>query len=91
MTGGGFVASAGIDLTTIAFSASTTIGYAPNSGNTGGTITVSDGTHQALITVVGQFAAADFHTASDFSGGTLVTDPTLSGAALTTFLASQHT
>lgn len=91
-----FVATPGIDLKNVAFETSggsitDTIGYAPNSGNTGGTITVNDGTHQATITVVGQFTAGDFHLASDFSGGTFVTDPSLSGTALATFLASQHT
>lgn len=80
----------GIDLSGIAFGPNTTLGYAPNSANTGGTLAVSDGQHNAAIALLGQYAAADFHAQSDFAGGTLVTDPTLSGAALTTFLASPH-
>jgi hypothetical protein len=35
--------------------------------------------------------AGDFHAACDFHGGTLVTDPALTGAALATFVASPHT
>jgi hypothetical protein len=35
--------------------------------------------------------AADFQAASDFHCGTLVIDPTLTGAFLTAFVASPHT
>jgi hypothetical protein len=85
------VATQGIDLTTVAFGAGTTLGYTPNSDNSAGTVSVSDGTHDATISLIGQYAMADFHMASDMHGGTLVSDPSLTGAALTTFLASPHT
>jgi uncharacterized repeat protein (TIGR03803 family) len=81
----------GIDLTSIAFGANTTLGYAANQDNSGGLLTVSDGTNSSVITLLGQYAAADFHAGSDFHGGTLVTDPSLTGAAAATFLASSHT
>ena len=81
----------GIDLANIAFGPSTTLGYAANSDNSGGLLTVSDGTHTSVITLLGQYAAADFHAWSDFHGGTLITDPALTGAAAATFLASSHT
>lgn len=81
----------GIDLANVAFGPSLTLGYAANQDNSGGLLTVSDGTHSSVITLLGQYAAADFHTWSDFHGGTLVTDPGLTGAAAATFLASQHT
>lgn len=81
----------GIDLANIAFGPSLTLGYAANQDNSGGLLTVSDGNHSSVITLLGQYAAADFHTWSDFHGGTLVTDPGLTGAAAATFLASQHT
>ena len=57
-----------------------TLGYAANAGGTGGTLTVSDGTHSASLALLGQYAAADFATAADTSGGTVVTlaDPTQS-------------
>jgi uncharacterized repeat protein (TIGR03803 family) len=81
----------GIDLANIAFGPSLTLGYAANQDNSGGLLTVSDGNHSSVITLLGQYAAADFHTWSDFHSGTLVTDPGLTGAAAATFLASQHT
>ncbi|QPF89873.1 beta strand repeat-containing protein [Bradyrhizobium commune] len=81
----------GIDLTNVAFGASTTLGYAANPDNSGGLLTVSDGTHSSAITLLGQYAAADFHAWSDFHSGTLVTDPALTGAAAATFLSSPHT
>ena len=81
----------GIDLASIAFGPITTLGYAANQDNSGGLLTVSDGTHSSAITLLGQYAAADFHASSDFHGGTLITDPALTGAAAATFLASSHT
>lgn len=81
----------GIDLHTISFGPQTTLAYAPNTDNSGGTISVSDGTHNASIALLGQYAEADFHTATDFHGGTYITNPHLTGAALAAFLSSAHT
>ncbi|MDR3466110.1 MAG: hypothetical protein P4M07_09215 [Xanthobacteraceae bacterium] len=81
---------AGIDLSSVAFGADTTLAYAANSGNSGGALSVTDGTHAATIALIGQYAAVDFALSSDGHGGTLVSDPHLTGAALTTFLASPH-
>jgi hypothetical protein len=64
-----------IDLGDIGFGANTTLGYAANSSNTGGMLSVSDGTHLANIALLGQYAAASFVAASDGHGGTLITDP----------------
>jgi hypothetical protein len=64
-----------IDLAAIGFGANTTLGYTPNNGNTGGTLTVSDGTHTASLALLGQYMAASFATASDGHGGTLISDP----------------
>jgi hypothetical protein len=75
----------------VSYGAGTTLGYAPNAGNTGGTVSVTDGTHTETIALIGQYAAANFATLSDGHGGTLVADPSLTGAALTTFLSSPHT
>jgi hypothetical protein len=44
-----------------------TVAYAANGVGTGGTLTVSDGTHTASLALLGQYAAADEH------GGTLLT------------------
>ena len=45
----GFGAQNHIDLPSIAFGAPTTLGYTENSTNTGGTLTISDGSHAASI------------------------------------------
>jgi hypothetical protein len=55
--------------------AHTTIGYSPNGANTGGTLNVSDGTHFAALSLLGQYIAGNFSIASDGHGGTLITDP----------------
>jgi hypothetical protein len=49
-----------------------------NADGTGGTLTLSDGTHSASLALLGQYAAADFAAALDAGGGTVVTlaDPT---------------
>ncbi|WP_445217126.1 beta strand repeat-containing protein [Bradyrhizobium sp. Pa8] len=67
-----------IDLGDILFSDdSTSLAYSQNNDNTGGTLTVSDGTHVATLHLLGQYTAADFAIASDGHGGTLLTDPAL--------------
>jgi hypothetical protein len=77
-TVGGFTGYAAIDLADIAGGAGATLGYAANADNTGGTLTLGDGTHIANLELLGQYAAADFATSADAGGGTLVTlaDPT---------------
>jgi len=57
----------------------------PNGVNLEGTLTVSDGTHTANIGLIGQYFASNFKLATDFHGGTLVTDT--ASAASTSFLA----
>ncbi len=59
----------------IIFGESTTLAYVANAGNTGGTLTVSGGTHVASLTLLGQYTAGDFALSSDGHGGTLVSDP----------------
>ncbi|HEV2159968.1 hypothetical protein [Bradyrhizobium sp.] len=67
-----------IDLGDILFSdGATSLAYAQNNDNTGGTLTVSDGTHIATLSLLGQYSAADFALSSDGHGGTLLTDPGL--------------
>ena len=50
----GFTGQNLLDLADIAFGSHTTLGYAANSNNTDGTLTVSDGTHTANIALLGQ-------------------------------------
>lgn len=62
----------GIDLQTVAFGANTTLGFVENMNNTQGVLTVSDGTHTAMITLLGQYTTASFQDESDGGSGTLV-------------------
>ena len=64
-----------LDLADISLGSNTTLGYVANSNNTGGTLTVNDGTHTANIALLGQYMAASFVTSADGLGGTLVQDP----------------
>ena len=48
---------------------------------TGGTLTVTDGTHTAKITLVGDYKASTFTASGDGHGGVLVTDPPGGGGA----------
>ena len=64
-----------LDLADIAYVASNKPGYMPNSGNTGGTLSVTDSTHTANIALLGNYMASSFVPSSDGHGGTLITDP----------------
>jgi len=68
----GFDAGDGLDLADIACGANETLGFAANPNGSGGTLTVSDGTHTASLALLGQYAAAGFTTAVDANGGTIV-------------------
>jgi len=71
----GFAGQDQIDLGDIACSdITTTLDYWMNSDNSGGTLTVSDGTHTANLALLGQYMASSFATASDGHGGTLITE-----------------
>ncbi|SFV19343.1 autotransporter passenger strand-loop-strand repeat-containing protein [Bradyrhizobium arachidis] len=63
-----------IDLRDIAFGAGTTLGYAADPGNGGGTLTISDGVNSASLALLGQYSAANFALASDGHGGTMITE-----------------
>ena len=73
----GFTGQDQLDLADIAFGSNTTLGYAANNNNTGGTLTVSDGTHTANIALFGQYTAASFVMSADGFGGTLIHDTPL--------------
>ena len=73
----GFGGQDQLDLGDIAFGANSTIGYAANADNSGGTLTVSDGVNTANIALLGQYMASSFATTSDGHGGTMITDPVL--------------
>jgi hypothetical protein len=70
----GFGAKNGIDLSQVAFGANTTLGYAENASQTGGTLTVTDGTHAANIALLGNYMTSTLVTGADGHGGTLITE-----------------
>ena len=70
----GFGAQDVIDLPGIAFDAQTTLGYLPNSNQTGGTLSLTDGAQSAKIALLGNYMASSFAVASDNHGGTMVTE-----------------
>ena len=85
----GFDGNDVLDLADLAFGSNTTLGYAANSNNTGGTLTASDGTHTANIELLGQYMASSFAMSADGVGGTLIHD--LAPATLThTLTQPQH-
>ena len=84
--GGRLVAGFGmpslIDLRDIAFiSGTTTLNWMQT--GTSGTLTVTDGTPAttANITLLGQYAAGNFHIGNDGAGGTVVSDPPVSSTS----------
>jgi hypothetical protein len=64
-----------IDLTDMQFASLQAPTYTPNADNSGGTLSVSDGTRTANIALLGQYMAGSFATSADGHGGTLITDP----------------
>jgi hypothetical protein len=69
-----------------------TITGASAAGGSGGTLSISDGTHTANLALLGQYAASGFAAAPDAGGGTLVTYAVAQGGSDTaTWLTSpQH-
>ena len=72
----GFGSQDQLDLTDIAFSPNTTLGYSANSNsnNSGGNLMVSDSVHTASIALFGNYMASLFVTSSDGHGGTLISE-----------------
>ncbi len=60
-----------IDVTTLAFGRNTKLNYHQDN-NQSGTLTITDGTHTAALTLLGQYAGS-FTAHSDFAGGTIIT------------------
>jgi hypothetical protein len=68
----GLGAQNGIDLSTIAFGVHTTLGYSPNNNNTGGTLSITNGSQTASIALLGNYMASSFVMESDNHGGTMI-------------------
>ena len=58
----------------MSFGANTTLGYAENKSQTGGTLSVGNGSQTAAIALLGNYMASSFVVASDLHGGTLITE-----------------
>lgn len=66
-----FNGKASVDLSGFAATA-TTIGFSEDQSGGFGTLTVTSGSHQTALILMGQYAAADFHAANDGHGGTVI-------------------
>jgi autotransporter passenger strand-loop-strand repeat protein len=78
----GFHLGEEIDLRGLAFnSSSSTLTWkqTTSGANASGTLTVKEGTSSTALTLVGSYTLSNFHATSDGHGGTLITDPCLSG------------
>jgi len=81
ITGFSLTGGTSLDLRDIGFASS---GEATFSGTaTSGTLTVTDGTHTAHITLMGDYLSSTFIASSDGQGGVTVIDPTKGGSAST--------
>ena len=87
----GFGAQNAIDLPGIAFEPQTTLGYLPNSNQTGGTLSVTDGSHSASIALLGNYIASSFATAGDGHGGTMVVAEPSQNGTQSLLTNPQHT
>ena len=86
MSFGGLVAGFGLpdalDLRDISYvSGTTSATFVEAPSNLSGTLTVTDGTHTANLTLLGLYAPGNFTLSSDLHGGTIVNDPPLAVAA----------
>ena len=67
----GFAKGDTIDVAPVPFGLATMLNFAQT--GSGGTLTVSDGTHSSAFSLTGSYNTAGFHMASDNHGGTAVT------------------
>jgi autotransporter passenger strand-loop-strand repeat protein len=78
----GFTAGDYLDLRDIAFDANTNMNFVEAGNNLSGTLTVTDGTHTAQLTLLGIHTPSQFTSASDGHNGTVITDPPASEPVL---------
>ena len=69
----GLVAGDQIDLSTIGYGLGTTATYVSDTGDVGGTLTVTDGQHSISLHLVGDYSNAHFAGSADANGDTLIT------------------
>ncbi|MEZ2331159.1 beta strand repeat-containing protein, partial [Mesorhizobium sp. RCC_202] len=81
---GGITNDDKLDLNDISFGAGTTVAYHASQDGSGGTLTVSDGAHNAALHLLGTYDANGFKLADDGEGHTVITynpEFTLTGVA----------
>jgi hypothetical protein len=66
------------------------LSFVENAANTKGALTVTSGTLNAAVTLLGQYVAAGAHLTSDGTGGTAITYPTNSAHCAPAELAGNH-
>jgi len=71
----GFTAGDYLDLRDIAFGSTTSMSFVEAGNNLSGTLTVTDGSDTANITLLGSYTPNQFNSASDGHSGTVITDP----------------
>jgi hypothetical protein len=87
-TAAGYGTSDSILLEDINFSsAQFNLAYAPNTGGTGGVLTVADGTNTANIKFAGSYVQSNF-VAQNNGNGTIIYDPPVSNSLLVQGMAS---
>ena len=69
----GLAATDQLDLQAIGYGLGTTATYVSNADNSGGVLTITDGSHSISLNLVGDYRDAHFAGSSDGNGGTLIT------------------
>jgi autotransporter passenger strand-loop-strand repeat protein len=72
LTVSGFGAGDIVRLASFRAGAAENLSFVENAAKTSGTLTITDGTQKATITLFGQYVAAGFHLANDPAGGTAI-------------------
>jgi hypothetical protein len=87
----GFEAQDSIDLLGFSFDPNTTtLGYLPNSNQTGGTLSVTNGSQSASVALLGSYLASSFVTVGDGHGGISVVAETSQGGSQSVLTNPQH-
>jgi autotransporter passenger strand-loop-strand repeat protein len=86
----GFQAWDFLDLADVAFGPITSVSFTEATSNQSGTLTVTDGVNTASITLLGQYMASQFTSASDGHGGTVIGDPSVAAANNSASLVAPH-
>jgi hypothetical protein len=70
-----------IDFSAVAYVSGTTSATYTSTSSSGGTLSLTDGTHTAQIALLGQYVTANFKLSDDGHGGTLIVDPPVSSGS----------